>query len=197
MQLSYDSDCEELVVRILLKFRHEAAQLIFSHEITTKAWFTGLPIGSLIPSGATRYHRHSSSSSERVRLTHKPSAVLNSIPDWPAIVVESDFSEPLTRLRADAPWWLTKSGARQYHCHDFHPEATRQNCDREMGTWSCKSPKAAYKSCPEFFRPSSSNKAPPSQSSAKPVHHIKVKLPRRELQTYRMGSRELKTDRTD
>lgn len=112
MRLSYDSDCEELFVRILPKLRHVAAQLIFSNEITTKARFTGLPIGSLIPCGAPRYHRHSGSSSEGVRLTYKPSAVLTFIPDWPTIVVESGFSEPLTRLRVDAAWWLTESGGK-------------------------------------------------------------------------------------
>lgn len=92
MRLSYDIDYEELIVRLLPKF-HEEAYFIFSHEVTTKARLIGSPIVSLIPCGATRYDSHSGSSSKRVRLRHKPSAIRTSIPDWPTIVVESGFSE--------------------------------------------------------------------------------------------------------
>lgn len=88
------------------------------------------------------------------------------ISDWPIIVAESAFSESLPRLRVNAAWCLIESSMQVR----IRLAATRQNCDGEMGTWSSKTPKAAYKSCLKSCCPPSSYKGPrdhnPSRQSA-------------------------------
>lgn len=112
MRLSYDSDCEELIVKLMPTFQHEAAHCGFSHELTSRARLMGIPWGSLIPCGATRYRGRSNSSSKEGDSGHKPRALRPSPSDWPTIVFESGFSESLPRLRVDAAWWLMESGGQ-------------------------------------------------------------------------------------
>lgn len=110
MRFHYDSDCEELIVKLMPTFQHEAAHCGFSHELTYRARDMGLSWGSLIPCGATRYRGCSNSSSKEGDSAHKPRALRPSPSDWPTIVFESGFSESLPRLRVAAAWWLMESG---------------------------------------------------------------------------------------
>lgn len=112
MRFFYNSDCEELIVKLMPTFQHEAAHCGFSHELTSRARLMGIPWGSLIPCGATRYRDRSNSSFKEGDSGHKPRAFRPSPSDWPTIVFESGFSESLPRLRVDAAWWLMESGGQ-------------------------------------------------------------------------------------
>lgn len=112
MRFFYNSDCEELIVKLMPTFQHEAAHCGFSHELTARARLMGLPMGSLFPCGATRYRGRSNSSFKEGDSGHKPRALRPSPSDWPTIVFESGFSESLPRLRVDAAWWLMESGGQ-------------------------------------------------------------------------------------
>lgn len=104
LRFYYNSDCEELIVKLMPTFQHEAAHCGFSHELTSRARLVGMPWGSLIPCGATRYRGSSNSSFKEGDSGHKPRALRPSPSDWPTIVFESGFSESLPRLRVDAAW---------------------------------------------------------------------------------------------
>lgn len=110
MRFHYDSNCEELIVKLMPTFQHESAHCVFSHELTYRARNMGLPWSSLFPCGATKYCGRSNMSSKEGDSGLKPLQFRPSPSDWPTIVFESGFSESLPRLRVDAAWWLMESG---------------------------------------------------------------------------------------
>lgn len=95
MRCNYNSDCEELIVKLMPTFQHEAAHCGFSQELTSRARLMGIPLGSFIPCGATMYRGRSNSSFKEGDSGHKPRALRPSPSDWPTTVFESGFSESL------------------------------------------------------------------------------------------------------
>ena len=95
MRFHYDSDCKELIVKLMPRFQHEAAHHGFSYELTYKARDMAFLWDSLIPSGATRYYNCSNTLIKKGNSAHKPRALRPSPFDWPTIVFKSDFSKSL------------------------------------------------------------------------------------------------------
>ena len=107
VRIFYDERTRYLVVK-LVSGPHEVAERMLSRKLEQAAENMGLE-DDLIPTGSKRIELtpHSKEPDSSWRPHTFPAGRTGK---WPMVVVESGFSESLSRLRLDAQWWITRSG---------------------------------------------------------------------------------------
>ena len=108
-RMTYYTDINLLVIKLMPSGKHESAHLSFSDELRAKLFGMGISHRELRPMGGTRYPGHTSS--KEGDSCYKPSSRKKEA-NWPTIVIESGLSESLQRLRYDARWWLENSDGK-------------------------------------------------------------------------------------
>jgi hypothetical protein len=108
-RITHYTDTDQLIIKVIPLQLLETVHLSLGGRMERKVEGMGLPIGSLVPLGAGRCF--APNSSKEGDSSYRPQWC-RFADDWPTIVIEAGLSESLHRLRADAKWWLTKSGDR-------------------------------------------------------------------------------------
>jgi hypothetical protein len=106
VRLTHYVDWDILIVKVPTA-KHETAHRNFSKEFVISAGGMGLK-RELWELGATTFK--TLGVSKEGDSAYKPRSLRPREADWPTIVIESGWSESLTRLRRDARIWLEKSG---------------------------------------------------------------------------------------
>jgi hypothetical protein len=106
--MTHYTDTNQLIIKVIPLKLHETAHISLGDEVKDKFRGMALPTGTLVPLG-TGVCRTPTSSKEGDS-SYKPHRCRSGEDDWPTIVIEAGLSESLRRLRADAGWWLDKSG---------------------------------------------------------------------------------------
>src|SRR2546423_1208193 len=106
VRMTHYVDWNILIVKVPT-VEHEAAHRIFSDQLFGEAMLMGLR-WELISIGATTFK--TPRVSKEGDSAFKPLSMRPRGADWPTIVLESGWSESLTKLRQDAHIWLENSG---------------------------------------------------------------------------------------
>ena len=106
IRLTHYVDWDILILKVPT-VKHEAAHGTFSDQLFGEAALMGLR-WELFNLGATKYKTpHMSKEGDS---SFKPRSMRPLKTDWPTIVIQSGWSESLTKLRQDARRWLENSG---------------------------------------------------------------------------------------
>ena len=106
IRITHYTDTNLLIVK-LPTAEHESAHGNLATGMIEKVVLMGIPARELQFVGATRFRVRGSS--KEGDSAYRPRSFRPNKADWPTIVFESGLSEPLSQLRLDAEWWLTKS----------------------------------------------------------------------------------------
>ena len=106
-RLLYDAAEEALIIKLMPGAHHEVANWKFATMFILKLASLGVS-DTLVPFGPTRYEALTGRSKEPDDAWRPSTRVLPT--DWPSLVIEVGVSESLGQLRADADFWLAKSG---------------------------------------------------------------------------------------
>ena len=108
-RLLYDAAEEVLIIKLMPGAHHEVANWKFATMFILKLASLGVS-DTLEPFGSTRYEALTGRSKEADGAWRPSTRVLPT--DWPSLVIEVGVSESLGQLRADADFWLAKSGGQ-------------------------------------------------------------------------------------
>jgi hypothetical protein len=106
-RMSHYVDGNLLIIKVMPSLEHELAHGNLGDRIKNALIRMGIEEDDFGRVGSTRYSVPRSS--KEGDTAYKPITRKYKI-DWPTIVLESGFSEPLSDLRKDAEWWLRNSG---------------------------------------------------------------------------------------
>jgi hypothetical protein len=107
-RFTYWYDYHVLIIKIPTG-PHEKSHLVLGRNIMFKTLSMGMSEYALEPIGSTRFRGTSNmlTSSKEGDSAYMPSLIRRD--DWPTLVIEAGYSESLTKLRADARWWIDNS----------------------------------------------------------------------------------------
>jgi hypothetical protein len=105
VRLTHYVDWDILILKVPTA-KHEAAHRTFSHQLFGEAMLMGLR-RELTNLGSTKFK--TPRMSKEGDSAFKPLSIRPHKADWPTIVLESGWSESLTKLRQDAHRWLENS----------------------------------------------------------------------------------------
>jgi len=107
IRLSFEFDTGLLVVKIMPGVKHQVLHLSLGAKITKALDCMGFTEEDWVPVGTATYRGRTVS--KEGDSCYCPLGTRPNADDWPTLVIEAGVSESLTKLRADAKWWLTNS----------------------------------------------------------------------------------------